>query len=144
MATASTGEAYVLLCNSSDATSRSAFSKAQSVTPGATPSTSDRLQVRGKDESDATTRRPEDPARQPADPARQPATDRSTSQDYKPYAQNYGHGILEGKLVKISGKILSRGGIQAIEVASIDEVAATSTPGSTSAPGSTSGGSTIK
>jgi hypothetical protein len=114
-ATSTQGEAYVLLCNHNDATSRNAFSKVQSLGS----STSDRVQVSGKDETDAT--------RRSDDPTRQPATDRSTTQDYKPYAPKYGQGVLEGKLVKVSGKILSRGGIQAIEVTSIDDVSAPST-----------------
>jgi hypothetical protein len=122
-ATSTQGEAYVLLCNHGDPTSRSAFSKVQSLGPA-----SDRVQVSGKDESDAT--------RRSDDPARQPATDRSTSQEYKPYAPKYGQGVLEGKLFKVSGKILSRGGIQAIEVTSIDD-ASPKSPTSSSTDGST-------
>jgi hypothetical protein len=126
-ATSTQGEAYVLLCNHNDPTSRSAFSKVQSFGPGAaSSSSSDRVQVSGKDETDAT--------RRSEDPARQPATDRSTSQDYKPYAPKYGQGVLKGKLIKVSGRILSRGGIQAIEVTSIDDTS----PTSTSSPDATS------
>jgi hypothetical protein len=134
-------EVYVLVFDPQDANSRSAFTKAQWMASGrisGSESVSDRLPVRAG-ESDATRQpgaatRDTDLSR--TDPSRLEGskTDSTVSDPGKSYSSTHSMG---GKQVKVTGKVLQKGGIKAIEVASIEDAtmpAATSPSGLRTTP----------
>lgn len=123
------GEAYVILCNPNDVGSRNALSRAKALhsqhgsvasTSGQNPD-SDRLRVKGTDASASTTKEKEREKEKGNEAYRRDSgvnsrTD-STRSDPESYASS-----MEGKAVVISGKVLSRGGLQAIEITSLQAV----------------------
>jgi hypothetical protein len=138
---------YVLVFNPKDVTSRAAFTKAQWMASGrasGSETTSDRLPVRAPGESD--------PNRQPgalerdqdrtkgdlsrSDPSRLersdlPKSDKSDSSSV--YSSTHS---MTGKQVRISGTVLNKGGIKAIEVANIEDATGPA-PTSPITPGAT-------
>jgi hypothetical protein len=124
----SSGEVYVLVFDPQDASSRAAFTKAQWMASGRssdiTSPTADRLPVRGAGESDpnrqSVTERDSDATRTDTtrtDPSRLEKSDVTSSTSSRSYAS--AHSM--GKKVKVTGKVLNKGGIKALEVASIED-----------------------
>jgi hypothetical protein len=121
------GDVYVLVFDPQDASSRAAFTKAQWMASGRAggSSTSDRLPVRGPGETDPNRpgiapERDRDPSRTDTtrtDPSRLEQSDLTPSSSARTYSSVHSMG----KKVKVTGSVLNKGGIKAIEVASIED-----------------------
>jgi hypothetical protein len=130
------GDVYVLVFDPQDASSRAAFTKAQWMASGRSggisSTTSDRLPVRGPGETDpnrSSIDRERDPSRTDTtrtDPSRIEQSDLTGSTTA---SRTYSSAHSIGKKVKVTGKILNKGGIQAIEVASIEDATGASESG---------------
>lgn len=128
-------DAFVLVFDPNNETSRTAFSRAQWLISGrgkgadlsstATPGATDRLNVSGREDTSRTT----------TDLTGRDTTTSPTSGQSLGGTPWSTHQTMAGQRVKISGRILSKGGIRALEVANIED--ATPVGGASSSTDST-------
>ncbi len=129
--TGTSGDVYVLVFDPNNESSRTAFARAQWMVSGgarstaysSTTSPSDRLNVSGREDQDRSSTTSAN------------HTDREHSSS-SPAASAYtGSHWMGGKQVKITGKVLDRAGVKALEIASIED--ATPASSTTTAPSTT-------